>query len=149
MAKDAALLKKAKYADGMTLAIDPWYLQVWEGVNNADFVNNNNGRTGRATAAAFNNAIGLSDRRVRRDAAAPGDPVLLMLQGTPISDARPWTRRAPSSASIGHSSCNTSASWPDAARGDFGDSFRSQQPVIRLIADEFPYHVADSPSAAS
>lgn len=58
MAKDAALLKKAKYADGMTLAIDPWYLQVWEGVNNADFVNNNNGRTGRATAAAFNNATG-------------------------------------------------------------------------------------------
>jgi sn-glycerol 3-phosphate transport system substrate-binding protein len=58
MGKDAALLKRAKYADGMTLAIDPWYLQVWEGVNNSDFVNNNNGRTGRATAAAFNNPTG-------------------------------------------------------------------------------------------
>ena len=25
------------------------------------------------------------------------------------------------------------------SRGDFGDSFRSRQPVIKLIADEFPY----------
>lgn len=58
MAKDAAALKKAKYADGMTLAIDPWYLQVWEGVNNAYFVNHDNGRAGRATAAAFDNSTG-------------------------------------------------------------------------------------------
>ena len=36
----------------------------------------------------------------------------------------------------------------DAARGDFGDSFRNQQPVIRLIADEFPFTLS-SPSAAS
>jgi ABC-type dipeptide/oligopeptide/nickel transport system permease component len=27
----------------------------------------------------------------------------------------------------------------DAARGDFGASFRSRQPVTQLIADEFPY----------
>jgi sn-glycerol 3-phosphate transport system substrate-binding protein len=58
MATDAATLKKAGYVDGMTLAIDPWYLQVWEGVNDADFVNNSNGRASRATAAAFDNPTG-------------------------------------------------------------------------------------------
>jgi sn-glycerol 3-phosphate transport system substrate-binding protein len=45
--------------DGMSLTIDPWYLQVFQGVGDQDFVNNNNGRTGRATAAAFNDSIGL------------------------------------------------------------------------------------------
>jgi sn-glycerol 3-phosphate transport system substrate-binding protein len=51
--------KAYKNTDGMTLKIDPWYLQVFQGVGNQDFVNNGNGRTGRATAAAFNDSIGL------------------------------------------------------------------------------------------
>jgi sn-glycerol 3-phosphate transport system substrate-binding protein len=75
MAKDAATLKKAKYADGMTLAIDPWYLQVWEGVNNSDFVNNNNGRTARATAAAFNNSTGKTVLTDLQNIVKSGDAV--------------------------------------------------------------------------
>ncbi len=69
---------------------------------------------------------------------APGDPVLLMLQGTPISDAaidaariklgvdRPLTVQYVSFLG-------------NALRGDFGDSFRSRQPVTSLIAAEFPF----------
>lgn len=69
---------------------------------------------------------------------APGDPVLLMLQGTPISDAaidaariklgvdRPLTVQYVSFLG-------------NALRGDFGDSFRSHQPVTSLIAAEFPF----------
>lgn len=58
MASDAAALKKAGYSDGMTISIDPWFLQVWEGIGNQYFVNNANGRTGRATEATFDNPIG-------------------------------------------------------------------------------------------
>jgi sn-glycerol 3-phosphate transport system substrate-binding protein len=60
MGTDAAALKASGYADGMTLAIDPWYAQVWQGINDSDFVSNNNGRTGRAAAAAFNDSTGLA-----------------------------------------------------------------------------------------
>jgi ABC-type dipeptide/oligopeptide/nickel transport system permease component len=68
---------------------------------------------------------------------APGDPVLLMLQGTPISDAAMDAARA---------KLGLDRPFPvqyvsflaNAARGDFGDSFRSHQPVTRLMADEFP-----------
>ncbi len=67
MAADAAKLKgksftykSKKYTDtdGMTLKIDPWYLQILQGTANAYFVNNENGRTKRATAAAYNDATG-------------------------------------------------------------------------------------------
>jgi len=67
MATDAAKLKGKSFTykgkkytdtDGMSLAIDPWYLQIWQGTANAFFVNNQNGRTGRATAAAYNDANG-------------------------------------------------------------------------------------------
>ena len=52
MALDAAKMKGKSYTykgkkytdtDGMSLAIDPWYLQIWQGTANAYFVNNENG----------------------------------------------------------------------------------------------------------
>jgi ABC-type dipeptide/oligopeptide/nickel transport system permease component len=68
----------------------------------------------------------------------PGDPVLLMLQGTPISEAAVEAARA--KLGLDQPFVVQYASFlANAARGDFGDSFRSQQPVIKLIADEFPF----------
>jgi ABC-type dipeptide/oligopeptide/nickel transport system permease component len=69
---------------------------------------------------------------------APGDPVLLMLQGTPISEQALDAARA---------RLGLDRPLPvqyirfliDAVRGDFGDSFRSRQPVTSLIAAEFPF----------
>ena len=69
---------------------------------------------------------------------APGDPVLLMLQGTPISDAAMAAARA--RLGLDRSFVVQYVSFlADAVRGDFGDSFRSRQPVMTLIAAEFPY----------
>ncbi len=68
----------------------------------------------------------------------PGDPVLLMLQGTPISDAAMDAARA----KLGTDRplvVQYVSFLANAARGDFGDSFRSRQPVTRLIAAEFPF----------
>ena len=69
---------------------------------------------------------------------APGDPVLLMLQGTPISDAAMDAART----KLGLDQpfvVQDLTFLADAVRGDFGDSFRSRQPVVKLIGDEFPY----------
>lgn len=69
---------------------------------------------------------------------APGDPVLLMLQGTPISDAAMDAARA----KLGLDQpflLQYAGFLTKALRGDFGDSFRSRQPVTRLIAAEFPH----------
>jgi ABC-type dipeptide/oligopeptide/nickel transport system permease component len=69
---------------------------------------------------------------------APGDPVLLMLQGTPISDAAMDAARA--KLGLDRPLVVQYVSFlANAARGDFGASFRSRQPVTQLIADEFPY----------
>ncbi len=68
----------------------------------------------------------------------PGDPVLLMLQGTPISDAAMDAARA----KLGTDRpivVQYVSFLANAARGDFGDSFRSRQPVTSLIAAEFPF----------
>lgn len=59
VATDAAKLKAAGLG-GLGLKLDPWHLQTWLATSNSLFVNTNNGRTGRATAGAFNNATGLS-----------------------------------------------------------------------------------------
>ena len=68
----------------------------------------------------------------------PGDPVLLMLQGTPISDAAMDAAR--SKLGLDRPLPVQYLSFlADAARGDFGDSFRNRQPVAHLIAVEFPY----------
>jgi ABC-type dipeptide/oligopeptide/nickel transport system permease component len=68
----------------------------------------------------------------------PGDPVLLMLQGTPVSDAAMEAARTKLGLDrplvVQHLSFLVNA-----ARGKLGDSFRSRQPVTKLIADEFPY----------
>jgi ABC-type dipeptide/oligopeptide/nickel transport system permease component len=69
---------------------------------------------------------------------APGDPVLLMLQGTPISDAAMDAAR--SKLGLDRPLIAQYVGFlANAARGDLGDSFRSRQPVTKLIADEFPY----------
>jgi ABC-type dipeptide/oligopeptide/nickel transport system permease component len=69
---------------------------------------------------------------------APGDPVLLMLQGTPISDAAMDAAR--SKLGLDRPLIAQYAGFlTNAARGNLGDSFRSRQPVTKLIADEFPY----------
>jgi ABC-type dipeptide/oligopeptide/nickel transport system permease component len=69
---------------------------------------------------------------------APGDPVLLMLQGTPISDAATDAARA--KLGLDRPLVVQYVSFlANAACGDFGASFRSRQPVTQLIADEFPY----------
>jgi ABC-type dipeptide/oligopeptide/nickel transport system permease component len=69
---------------------------------------------------------------------APGDPVLLMLQGTPISDQAMDAARA--RLGLDRPLAVQYVSFLlNAASGDFGDSFRSRQPVMKLIAAEFPY----------
>ena len=68
----------------------------------------------------------------------PGDPVLLMLQGTPISEAAVEAARA--RLGVDRPFVVQYASFiANAAVGDFGDSFRSRQPVTRMIAAEFPF----------
>jgi ABC-type dipeptide/oligopeptide/nickel transport system permease component len=69
---------------------------------------------------------------------APGDPVLLMLQGTPVSDAAMDAARA--SLGLDRPLAVQYVSFlANAARGDLGTSFRNRQPVTQLIVDELPY----------
>ena len=68
----------------------------------------------------------------------PGDPVLLMLQGTPVSDAAMAAARE--KLGVDRPILVQYVSFlANAAQGDFGDSFRSRQPVTQLIAAEFPF----------
>jgi ABC-type dipeptide/oligopeptide/nickel transport system permease component len=68
----------------------------------------------------------------------PGDPVLLMLQGTPVSDEAIAAGRA--KLGLDRPLVVQYVSFlANAARGDFGDSFRTRQPVTQQIAAEFPY----------
>jgi ABC-type dipeptide/oligopeptide/nickel transport system permease component len=68
----------------------------------------------------------------------PGDPVLLMLQGTPVSDAAMDAAR--SKLGLDRPLVVQYVSFlANAVRGELGDSFRSRQPVTKLIGDEFPY----------
>ena len=57
MIADAQKLKAS--GSGMGLKLDPWHLETWLATANQLFVNNQNGRTARATKAAFNSATGL------------------------------------------------------------------------------------------
>jgi len=69
---------------------------------------------------------------------APGDPVLLMLQGTPISEQAMEAARA--KLGLDRPLAVQYVSFlANAVVGNFGDSFRSRQKVTRLIAAEFPY----------
>jgi sn-glycerol 3-phosphate transport system substrate-binding protein len=51
MLADAKALKAA--GSGMGLVLDPWHLETWLSTANQLFVNNQNGRSGRATKGAF------------------------------------------------------------------------------------------------
>jgi peptide/nickel transport system permease protein/oligopeptide transport system permease protein len=71
---------------------------------------------------------------------APGDPVLLMLQGTPISDQAMDAARA--KLGLDRPLVQQYVDFlTNTARGELGDSYRSRQPVTRLIGAEFPYTV--------
>lgn len=85
MSSDAALLKKAGYKDGMALKNDPWWLQIWSGMANLDFVNNNNGRTKRATAVAFNNGTSLTLLTDLQNMVKNGDAKAFPATGTGLS----------------------------------------------------------------
>ena len=58
MLTDAKALKAS--GSGMGLVLDPWHLETWLASANQLFVNNNNGRSGRATKAVFNNKTAVS-----------------------------------------------------------------------------------------
>jgi sn-glycerol 3-phosphate transport system substrate-binding protein len=54
---DAATLNQHG-AGGLGLKLDPWYFESWLATDNQLFVNNNNGRTARATKAAYDDSAG-------------------------------------------------------------------------------------------
>jgi sn-glycerol 3-phosphate transport system substrate-binding protein len=58
MLSDAQKLKAS--GSGMGLVLDPWHLETWLASANQLFVNNKNGRSGRATAGVFNSQTAVS-----------------------------------------------------------------------------------------
>ncbi len=58
MDTDAGKLK-ASGDQGMGLKLDPWHVETWLATANQLFVNNQNGRSGTASKAVFNNSAGL------------------------------------------------------------------------------------------
>ena len=58
MVSDAKALKAS--GSGMGLVLDPWHLETWLATANQLFVNNKNGRSTRATQAAFNTKASVS-----------------------------------------------------------------------------------------
>ena len=55
---DAVKIKAAGYKAGFALKLDPWHLEQWSAKAGADYVDNGNGRTGRATKAVFDGPAG-------------------------------------------------------------------------------------------
>ena len=55
---DSKALKAS--GSGMALVLDPWHLETWLATANSLFVNNSNGRSGRASKAVFNNKTAVS-----------------------------------------------------------------------------------------
>ena len=58
MLTDAKALKAS--GSGMGLVLDPWHLETWLATANQLFVNNSNGRSARATTAAFESKTAVS-----------------------------------------------------------------------------------------
>ncbi len=58
MVADAKTLKAS--GSGMGLVLDPWHLETWLATANQLFVNNQNGRSGRATKGVFNTKIAVN-----------------------------------------------------------------------------------------
>jgi len=71
MVSDANALKAS--GSGMGLVLDPWHLETWLSSANKLFVNNNNGRSSRATKAAFNNSTAVSIFNQLRTLVHSGD----------------------------------------------------------------------------
>ena len=55
---DSQKIKNAGYQTGFGLKLNPWYLEQWAAKADSFYVNNENGRTKRATAAVFDDAAG-------------------------------------------------------------------------------------------
>jgi len=75
---DAKLLK-ARGLGGMGLVLDPWHLETWLATDNQLFLNNNNGRTSRATKAVFDGPTAIQifselDQMVRGGDATTNTP---------------------------------------------------------------------------
>ncbi|HEX3349229.1 MAG TPA: ABC transporter permease [Acetobacteraceae bacterium] len=68
----------------------------------------------------------------------PGDPVLLMLGGTPVSDEAMQAERA--RLGVDRPFVMQYVDFLGrAVTGDFGDDFRTRQPVIGMIGHDLPY----------
>ncbi len=79
MVSDAATLKA--HGSGMALKLDPWHLETWLATANQLFVNNKNGRAGRATKTVFDNA---TSRKIWGDLSQlvkSGDAITTQAQG--------------------------------------------------------------------
>jgi sn-glycerol 3-phosphate transport system substrate-binding protein len=57
---DAIKIKNAGYAAGFGMKLDPWYLEQWSAKANQLYVNEENGRSARATKTVFDNPTGLA-----------------------------------------------------------------------------------------
>jgi sn-glycerol 3-phosphate transport system substrate-binding protein len=73
MASDAKALKAT--GSGLALVLDPWHLETWLATANTLFVNNDNGRSGRATKAIFDGATAKSIFTQLDDMVKSGDAV--------------------------------------------------------------------------
>jgi sn-glycerol 3-phosphate transport system substrate-binding protein len=71
MLADAKALKAS--GSGMALVLDPWHLETWLATANRPFVNNNNGRSGRATKAVFDTKTATSIFTQLRTLVTSGD----------------------------------------------------------------------------
>jgi sn-glycerol 3-phosphate transport system substrate-binding protein len=71
MVSDAKTLKAS--GSGMGLVTDPWHLETWLASANQLFVNNKNGRSGRATAGVFNTKTSVSIFNQLRTLVTSGD----------------------------------------------------------------------------
>ena len=56
---DALKIKDAGYTAGFGMKLDPWYLEQWSAKANELYVNQENGRSARATKTVFDNPTGL------------------------------------------------------------------------------------------
>jgi sn-glycerol 3-phosphate transport system substrate-binding protein len=71
MLADAKALKAS--GSGMALVLDPWHLETWLATANQLFVNNNNGRSGRATKTVFDTKTAVSIFTQLRTLVTSGD----------------------------------------------------------------------------
>ncbi len=53
-----AVKTRLGYKAGYGLKLDPWYLEQWMAKSDQLYVNNDNGRKGRATKVEFDDATG-------------------------------------------------------------------------------------------